>query len=234
MDASVHRGRGSAGGDGNVRSRRANRSPPHPNASPSRSVRAVCFNGPARRCAQAGPRRGAPDEEGAERRDPTRSRTARRQSGQRTIGVARCSRCARRCGSTRAPGSSGCCATPTSSPGLYVGDDRTDIDAFRGLERAGRDGPARHALRIGVASDEGPRSSREEADAWSTAPTGSGSSSRPLTGLTEPVRFVDFLKATVLLSAGSATLLAALTVARVAASDDSGRGVAVGWWLSPR
>ncbi len=46
------------------------------------------------------------------------------------------------------------------------------------------------------------------------------------------MRFVDFLKTTVLLSAGSATLLAALTVARVAASDDYGpMEVAVGWWL---
>jgi hypothetical protein len=47
------------------------------------------------------------------------------------------------------------------------------------------------------------------------------------------VRFVDFLRATVLLSAGSATLLAALTVARVASLADpaSLMEVAVGWWL---
>jgi hypothetical protein len=47
------------------------------------------------------------------------------------------------------------------------------------------------------------------------------------------VRFVDFLKATVLLSAGSATLLAALTVARVSAQDEpaSLMEIAVGWWL---
>jgi hypothetical protein len=47
------------------------------------------------------------------------------------------------------------------------------------------------------------------------------------------VRFVDFLKATVLLSAGSATLLAALTVARVSALTDpaSLMEIAVGWWL---
>ena len=46
------------------------------------------------------------------------------------------------------------------------------------------------------------------------------------------MQFVDFLKTTVLLSAGSATLLAALTVARVAASADYGpMDVAVGWWL---
>ena len=47
------------------------------------------------------------------------------------------------------------------------------------------------------------------------------------------MRFVDFLKATVLLSGGSATLLAAVTVARVAGEPDpaSLMEVAVGWWL---
>jgi hypothetical protein len=47
------------------------------------------------------------------------------------------------------------------------------------------------------------------------------------------VRFVDFLKATVMLSAGSATLLAALTVARAATESEPAQlmEVAVGWWL---
>jgi hypothetical protein len=46
------------------------------------------------------------------------------------------------------------------------------------------------------------------------------------------VRFVDFLKATVLLSAGSATLLATLTVVRVASGAETApMEVAVGWWL---
>jgi len=46
------------------------------------------------------------------------------------------------------------------------------------------------------------------------------------------VRFVDFLKATVLLSASSATLLAALTVVRVASTaEEQLMEVAVGWWL---
>jgi hypothetical protein len=47
------------------------------------------------------------------------------------------------------------------------------------------------------------------------------------------VRFVDFLKATVLLSAGSATFLAALTV--LAVQDEVDRTpmlVAIGWWLA--
>ena len=47
------------------------------------------------------------------------------------------------------------------------------------------------------------------------------------------MRFVDFLKATVMLSAGSATLLAALTVARAAADSEQDvfMEIAVGWWL---
>jgi hypothetical protein len=46
------------------------------------------------------------------------------------------------------------------------------------------------------------------------------------------VRFVDFLKATVLLSAGSATVLGVLTVLRVASDDRANlMEVAIGWWL---
>jgi 4-amino-4-deoxy-L-arabinose transferase-like glycosyltransferase len=46
------------------------------------------------------------------------------------------------------------------------------------------------------------------------------------------VRFVDFLKTTVLLSAGAATALAAVTVLAVAQSSDTLLGpVAVGWWV---
>lgn len=46
------------------------------------------------------------------------------------------------------------------------------------------------------------------------------------------MRFVDFLKATVLLSAGSATVLGVLTVLRVATDNGTGlMEVAVGWWL---
>ena len=47
---------------------------------------------------------------------------------------------------------------------LYVGDDTTDLDAFRALgelaEAAGLD----HALRVGVSSDEGPPRLEQEAD----------------------------------------------------------------------
>ena len=43
---------------------------------------------------------------------------------------------------------------------LYAGDDTTDLDAFAGLEAAGLE----HAVRIAVASDEGPAELRRAAD----------------------------------------------------------------------
>jgi hypothetical protein len=47
------------------------------------------------------------------------------------------------------------------------------------------------------------------------------------------VRFVDFLKATVMLSAGSATFLATLTIVQVYQdSQESLLEVAIGWWLA--
>jgi trehalose 6-phosphate phosphatase len=47
-----------------------------------------------------------------------------------------------------------------ASRGLYAGDDTTDLDAFRGLGGAGLE----HAVRIAVASAEGPRALQEAAD----------------------------------------------------------------------
>ena len=55
---------------------------------------------------------------------------------------------------------------------IYVGDDMTDVDAFRGLRRAGRDGPARDApCASACAPTRGRRSSRRRRTRWSTAPT---------------------------------------------------------------
>jgi len=48
---------------------------------------------------------------------------------------------------------------------LYVGDDATDVDAFRGLSELVERGRLGHAVRVGVRSDEGPRELEEEADA---------------------------------------------------------------------
>ena len=44
--------------------------------------------------------------------------------------------------------------------GLYAGDDTTDLDAFAGLAAAGLE----HAVRVAVASEEGPAALREAAD----------------------------------------------------------------------
>jgi trehalose 6-phosphate phosphatase len=44
--------------------------------------------------------------------------------------------------------------------GLYAGDDTTDLDAFAGLTDAGLE----HAVRVAVASEEGPATLREAAD----------------------------------------------------------------------
>ena len=47
---------------------------------------------------------------------------------------------------------------------LYVGDDATDIDAFRGLAELVADGRLKHAVRACVASEEGPSELADEAD----------------------------------------------------------------------
>ena len=47
-----------------------------------------------------------------------------------------------------------------ASRGLYAGDDTTDLDAFRGLGEAGLE----HAVRIAVASEEGPKELQKAAD----------------------------------------------------------------------
>jgi trehalose 6-phosphate phosphatase len=48
---------------------------------------------------------------------------------------------------------------------LYVGDDRTDLDAFRGLGELVEMGRLGTAVRVGVRSDEGPEELEEAADA---------------------------------------------------------------------
>ena len=51
--------------------------------------------------------------------------------------------------------------------GLYAGDDTTDLDAFRGLGEAGLE----VAVRVAVASDEGPPELRQAADVVVAGPT---------------------------------------------------------------
>jgi trehalose 6-phosphate phosphatase len=47
---------------------------------------------------------------------------------------------------------------------LFVGDDRTDLDAFGALRRLADEGAVKHAVRVGVRSDEGPSELTDEAD----------------------------------------------------------------------
>ena len=47
---------------------------------------------------------------------------------------------------------------------VYVGDDMTDLDAFRGLDDLVEAGQLGHAVKVGVASDEGPSALGDEAD----------------------------------------------------------------------
>ena len=55
---------------------------------------------------------------------------------------------------------------------VYVGDDVTDLDAFRGLEELHADGRLKHVLRVSVRSDEGPSELAEEADLVVDGPEG--------------------------------------------------------------
>jgi trehalose 6-phosphate phosphatase len=47
---------------------------------------------------------------------------------------------------------------------MFVGDDTTDLDAFRELERLREEGELLEILRVGVASEEGPQEIETEAD----------------------------------------------------------------------
>jgi trehalose 6-phosphate phosphatase len=63
-------------------------------------------------------------------------------------------------------------ATVDLEAALYAGDDRTDLDAFRALKAAVADGRLRHALCIGVRSDETPPELEADADLLVDGPLG--------------------------------------------------------------
>ena len=50
------------------------------------------------------------------------------------------------------------------SAAIYVGDDLTDVDAFRGLDELSATGGIGHVIKVGVRSDEGPPQLEAEAD----------------------------------------------------------------------
>jgi trehalose 6-phosphate phosphatase len=55
---------------------------------------------------------------------------------------------------------------------VYVGDDVTDLDAFRGLTELQELGRLGYALRVGVRSDESPSALTDEADTLVDGPEG--------------------------------------------------------------
>ena len=55
---------------------------------------------------------------------------------------------------------------------LYVGDDTTDLDAFRALSTMVEEGRLKRALRVGVSSDESPSAIADEADVVVDGPEG--------------------------------------------------------------
>jgi trehalose 6-phosphate phosphatase len=63
---------------------------------------------------------------------------------------------------------------------MFIGDDTTDLDAFRELEELSKEGKLNEILRIGVASDEGPPEIETEADIVVDGVDGVGEVLRPL------------------------------------------------------
>jgi trehalose 6-phosphate phosphatase len=55
---------------------------------------------------------------------------------------------------------------------LYVGDDITDLDAFRAISRLAEEGEIKRAIRVGVQSEEGPAEIVSEADIVVEGPEG--------------------------------------------------------------
>ncbi len=65
---------------------------------------------------------------------------------------------------------------------MFIGDDTTDLDAFRELEKLRQEGRLREILRVGVASEEGPQEIVTEADIAVEGVDGVGGVLRALLG----------------------------------------------------
>ena len=117
---------------------------------------------------------------------------------------------------------------------MYVGDDRTDVDAFDALRRMVASGMLRDAVCVGVSSEETPAELLKAADIMVDGTRGVREllEAPGARGADRLMRFVDLLKTTVLLSAGAATALAAICVGRASAEHQPGIVfIFIGWWL---
>jgi trehalose 6-phosphate phosphatase len=65
---------------------------------------------------------------------------------------------------------------------MFIGDDTTDLDAFRELEKPRDEGKLQEILRVGVASEEGPPEITSEADLVVDGVEGVGELLRELLG----------------------------------------------------
>ena len=65
---------------------------------------------------------------------------------------------------TRVSGSRGCLPATPVTAAVYVGDDRTDLDAFRGLRELARSATLAAVLCVAVSSEEAPEELALEAD----------------------------------------------------------------------
>ena len=125
-------------------------------------------------------------------------------------GVARCWRSGRRSRSTREPRSTALLRDTELTAAIFIGDDTTDIDAFHALHGLREEGVLDHAVGVGVLSQEGPvELDRRRPDGRGHGRSGAASRETHGRSLSPQMRFTDFLKATVLLTAGEATALAA-------------------------
>jgi trehalose 6-phosphate phosphatase len=65
---------------------------------------------------------------------------------------------------------------------MFIGDDTTDLDAFRELERLREEGTLEEIVRVGVTSEEGPPEIATEADIVVKGVEGVGEVLRALLG----------------------------------------------------
>ena len=180
----------------------------------------------ARRARRGGRARGGQ----AHRRDRPR------RPGSSPTGGARCSRSARPCASTRAVPCSDCCATPTwtprSTPATTPPTSTPSVRCASSPSRAA----CKAAVRVGVRSDEGPPEIAERGRRGGRRRRRRAGPARGAARRLPAVRFIDFLRATVLTSAGAATVLAVITV--LAAGTPGRRPhvvfISAAWWVARR